>query len=407
MRLADVCKMDGSYKLRANVVCRPLRAASCPVDGATNIAEFTFTLLSPNMCPGVVQTLDLTSQLNVYANDERSLAKDDFVDPQVLYFEAPTTSGQASIDYTEIVDVRVLRPGGAVVTLFDRSLAATGAITAKGVATSFARSRGGPVDFGQPSRPRFRFTLVASALGLVQDAIETVIVQAVVSVRYENAGQPQLLSTISSWELQASSVVTEGVSGSARVVVRSAPGGTRPPTPGGPDSESSASGSSPLGMGVIAGVAAAVALVALVAVVVIVRKRNQRAAALGAAGGDATMMSLAPSVEVDDALTSSVSPVERRPPPPSSTNLRESTGATSGSDEGEADASDADDDNVEYAVSTGDVVVTGMRPSRDVRSVADLYASIIDDTAAAAAVESTEGDSSKPPAPVDREGVEQ
>jgi hypothetical protein len=273
--LPGTCFLSGTYTLRTTIVCRELRASSCPLDAAVNTADFSFTLTSPSLCTQVVQTLDLSATLKSYKDAAHTVLKADFVEPEVLYFQAPTSSKQASISMTEIVDVRVLRPSGAVVVLLDGSdPTSQGVMTAAGAATSFRRTDGGASLFDVASLPSFEFAMIAATIGLATDQIEGVVVQATVLVRYTNAGQPTLQTV--RMEMQGGSSVTASTVGASALVSLGAKSGSR----SGSSASGSAAGAS-ADMGVVAGVAiAAIVVLTVVAVVALRRRHTHRMHAL-------------------------------------------------------------------------------------------------------------------------------
>lgn len=181
---AGLCDLTGVYELGFTVRCRTGRAADCPIlpDTDESRASLQVSLATGDLCPRVVDTINVTMALSTYEDAALQLAKDEFIDPQRLYARLDVVSARASLVETRLRSLTVLKSEtfGAIAMMNNFALQPAGTQMA------LTAAPGGATVPGGTSSPTFSFNVLGSALQIAPDSSEFVQLNALVAVQYRS-----------------------------------------------------------------------------------------------------------------------------------------------------------------------------------------------------------------------------
>eukprot|EP01006_Ploeotia_vitrea_P050323 TRINITY_DN67445_c5_g1_i2.p1 TRINITY_DN67445_c5_g1~~TRINITY_DN67445_c5_g1_i2.p1 ORF type:complete len:1621 (-),score=806.77 TRINITY_DN67445_c5_g1_i2:178-4539(-) len=182
---SDNCTVSGLYSVRFAINCQDSRSTSCPLDAATDEVIVSFRLDSSDHCAQVADEVGLNLLLQSYEDAAHTVTKDDFIDPQTVYFTVGTKADKVSIQETIVSDVVIVRSYGTpeLVLMQDR------VNTALGDAVSLATTNGPAAQFNVRSWGALQFNVVYEELEMIVDERMIVNVRVTVDVIYQNAGQ--------------------------------------------------------------------------------------------------------------------------------------------------------------------------------------------------------------------------
>lgn len=113
------CDFNGLYRVNFTVNCKPSQQSNCPLDQNTNKASLSFSLTSSNLCPQVIDNIDVSGSMLTYSDNSYNTPKNDFILNQKLYFKTQVSSTKATIVSSQVTQFSVKLWDGTIVTLLD------------------------------------------------------------------------------------------------------------------------------------------------------------------------------------------------------------------------------------------------------------------------------------------------
>ena len=93
----DACNFDGSYTVVFDVLCNPDGRSDCPLAGGETVSV-TFVLDTNSHCADtVLQTVDVQGELTSYDSDSRDTVYSEFIDEDIMYFQAELFSAETGL----------------------------------------------------------------------------------------------------------------------------------------------------------------------------------------------------------------------------------------------------------------------------------------------------------------------
>ena len=186
---APKCDFDGTYSIVFDVQCNPAYTDECPLNGGETFT-ITYTLDTDSACGSVVDTVVIEASLDSYPSNSHSSTKDEFIQDDVIYFQADITSPDVSLTNVELHSLSIT--GGSISPV---NIMASGTPNA-GLVTSYDMhhlgASGGTV-FGDAEtnlKPTFDLLAKADLLGVGTRSTDTFTVTAEYSVTYSTSFTP-------------------------------------------------------------------------------------------------------------------------------------------------------------------------------------------------------------------------
>lgn len=173
------CTFSGRYTVQLEVACHDSYLGNCPVDPDNDTVAINATLQSSTHCAQLVDTVTAVSSLVSFGDGDFLEQRDDFLDGQRIFFQAPTTSAKASLAATTFSAISITRADNSVLQLVSDSTVGNA-----GTALELLVNSGGPAPPTQASVAAFSFLARSNILGARPDATTSVTISATIRVRY-------------------------------------------------------------------------------------------------------------------------------------------------------------------------------------------------------------------------------
>lgn len=102
------CILEGWFLLAWDVECfDDILPVDCPIDDDTDNGDGAVKLTTGDICPEIVDEVELTGTLNAYEDDLRDDEKNAFFYGQIAYFEASMSSDELDVIWSQLEKVQV------------------------------------------------------------------------------------------------------------------------------------------------------------------------------------------------------------------------------------------------------------------------------------------------------------
>jgi len=170
----NMCNIDGLYTFNFTLICQ---TTNCPLDSSTNTGYIEFLLQSSNICPEIVETIDLTGSMTSYEEIQHLNIKDDFLPHQTIYFEVDVNSTKATITSSTISYFSVILWNNVEVILYQNN-----ANTLSGNNVAFSITPGVYSCYSQ-------LNVIPQIFPVPQDQSQNVEFHAIVDVQFFNTAK--------------------------------------------------------------------------------------------------------------------------------------------------------------------------------------------------------------------------